>query len=847
MSFRALRAGGVFSVLTWLVAFATPAAAQQFVDDTSSRFPNPNPTDYTNQLTIGDLDNDGDLDIIFANGGNFGSAGTPEVQRVYINNGNGVFTDQSSSRLGFSGLCRGAELGDIDNDGDLDLIFAQDFNRRPNLFLNNGAGFFTNVTSARLPAINLSSSRANFADIDNDGDLDLYFVNGGTTNRFGCGQFKIYVNNGLGFFSDQSAARHPAGPFCEPMDCIFADIDGDFDLDIRTAARGTNNSKLFRNDGTGVFEIATGIPGDNTCYSYDFGDMNGDGDLDLLGANAGPSNTEMLLANDGTGTFTNVSNQLQTNPTVDDNDSKFFDYDNDGDFDIIIAALNGPERIYTNNGAGTFTAASNVITPVTDSSLDVKVADVDNDGSVDIVTAQGESGNFQNRIYINFGPADTIPPRIVAMEQLPDTTDTVGPYVVRAAVLDGMTSDRNFFDKGVFLNYTINGGAPRRVPMRYSGGQIYRGVIPSQPCGGAIQYYVTAKDWANNFGAGAAKSFHITESGPLRFVFGGDGHAPNLIPPCASLTFQVDIQPCAEEFQPGTAVLHYQYGQQAQSVPMTPVNVSLQEATLPATTCGVEASYFISALTLTGQTVYFPAGAPAVPQPLAVGVLEQQPVFTEDFESGLPANWTASQLWGVTGACSVSPVCQGSAWAYYGDTENCNYDSGATDGLLTAPPIALPASSQITLTYCSTFEREAFGVTDWPTLLLDGEVIDQPALGGLASSIWENRNVNLSAHAGQTVTLAWRFNTGDAFGNNFLGWQIDDVHVSALLPACDASAARGDMNGDQAVNAGDIQLFTDAILAQSTDPEAVCPGDFTGDGQLTLADVAAFVDDLIAE
>src|SRR5262245_14956920 len=125
--------------LTFTVVVVLPAAlmAQQFVQETSTRFPIPNPAEWTNQLTIGDLDNDGDLDIVFANGGDFSAPGTPRMVRIFINNGLGFFTDESELRAGghggLTGLHRGVELGDIDNDGDLDMILAQDFNRLPNL------------------------------------------------------------------------------------------------------------------------------------------------------------------------------------------------------------------------------------------------------------------------------------------------------------------------------------------------------------------------------------------------------------------------------------------------------------------------------------------------------------------------------------------------------------------------------------------------------------------------------------------------------------------------------------------------------------------------------------------
>ncbi len=538
-------------------ALSLPAGAQQFVDDTNNRFPMPLPEEYTNQCTIGDLDGDDDLDIIFANGGGFSTADPPLRQRVYINDGTANFTDESVARLNFAGICRGVELGDIDDDGDLDVLFAQDFNRQPALFENNGSGFFTNIT-LQLPQMTLSSSRAQFGDIDNDGDLDIY-ITSGTTSRFTCGQYRIYVNDGAGNFVDETALRHPLGNVCNNMDCIFGDIDNDFDLDVRTASTGTNNSRLYRNDGTGVYSLVAGVPTDSTCYSYDFGDMDGDGDLDLLGANGAPGGSvaEILLANDGTGAYTNVSSQLLSNPALDDNDSKFFDYDDDGDLDLIIARLgSGGERLYNNNGFGTFSQVMGVVQVVTDSSLDIKVADLDNDGDFDFVTAQGESGLFVNRIYINSGSADSQPPRIIDTEQLPDTDDTAGPYVVRALILDSMTSDRNFHDKGVTLSYSTGIGPVQQVPMKHSGGQVYRGEIPGQPSGSAVEYFVTATDWALNDGVGDPRSFQVRGAGipgdidgngivdtvDLLALLGVWGPCPDPCPPSCDADIDADCQ-----------------------------------------------------------------------------------------------------------------------------------------------------------------------------------------------------------------------------------------------------------------------------------------------------------------
>jgi hypothetical protein len=506
-------------------AVAASASAQQFQDQTSTRFPSPGPAEYTNYVAVSDVDLDDDLDLVFANGGGFSSPGAAAPLRVYINDGNGFFADESSTRVaGISGYYRGVDLGDVDGDGDDDMLIVSDFNRRPRLLINDGTGVFVDQSAFRLPLLTLSATRGPFADVDNDGDLDIYINHGGATNRFGCGQNRILINNGLGVFTDDTNARHPLGNVCQPMDVIFGDIDNDFDLDIRTGNRGTNNSRLYENDGTGVFtDISGGVPGDSQCYSYDFGDFDGDGLLDMLGANAGPSNQELLLKGDGAGGFTNVSGNISPNTSGDDNDSKFFDLDDDGDLDLVVAALfQSREKVFINDGAGNFTQDTTIITSNNDATLDVMVADFNDDGRPDIVTGQGEAGSFLNRIYINTsGAPDTVPPDVARTEQHPDTDDTVGPYVVRAAIFDGITSDRGFFDRGVTLEFTVNGGPPQQVPMTWSGNSLWRGEIPGQAPGSTVAYFVTALDYASNLGTGETLVFQV--GGVIPGDLDGDG------------------------------------------------------------------------------------------------------------------------------------------------------------------------------------------------------------------------------------------------------------------------------------------------------------------------------------
>ncbi len=497
--------------LTVLIGFSASSGveAQQFLESSNGRLPVFN--EYSSQVAIGDVDGDGDLDLCFANGSGFASPGQAQRVRLYINDGNAVFTDESVNRLGnLIGYGRDVELGDVDGDGDLDMAVANDFLTPQKLLINDGNGFFTDESATRIPQFNMSSSHCAFGDIDNDGDLDLWYTRGGST-RFGSGQAQLWVNDGNGVYSNGTNQRLPLQNVSAPMDCIFGDLDGDLDLDMIEGHRD-GNSKLYINEG-GIFtdETSGNLPPDSNTYSYDLGDLDGDGDLDVVGANSGVGSREAIFQNDGSASFTNVTSTLlpnSSNPNIDDNDSKFLDYDNDGDLDVVICAIGGPERMLNNNGNGFLTLVGGVISSVSDSSLDVEVGDLDADGDLDMITAQGESGAFRNRLYLNQGPADTRPPTVPFWEELPDILVGSGSSIVRAVVRDDMTSDHGAFFQSVILEWST-GAQFAPVPMSWSGHDLYRGLVPDPGFSTTVIYRIRVTDFAGNSMTTSERSYVV--------------------------------------------------------------------------------------------------------------------------------------------------------------------------------------------------------------------------------------------------------------------------------------------------------------------------------------------------
>lgn len=288
-------------------------------------------------IAVADFDRDGDPDIIFV-------SEDDKIHEYYLNDGKGFFTDVSD-RLSFQSKCNAILEKDFDGDGDIDLIFG---NEGQDYFLaNDGKGNFVNETSSRMPADDNTTQDIETADLDKDGDWDLVFGNE-DGNR-------IYLNNGKGIFTDVTAARLP-GPVGEEetRKVDIADVDGDGDADIffsNVKFRPGKNpaNRILVNNGKGVFtdETNTRYTGANNMHSADavFTDLNGDKAVDLLVANIFGGYQQVFI-NDGKGIFTEkTSSYFNGNVTSEAISIEAGDWNKDGKTDLYFGVFRGADKL----------------------------------------------------------------------------------------------------------------------------------------------------------------------------------------------------------------------------------------------------------------------------------------------------------------------------------------------------------------------------------------------------------------------------------------------------------------------------------------------------------------------
>jgi hypothetical protein len=120
------------------------------------------------------------------------------------------------------------------------------------------------------------------------------------------------------------------------------------------------------------------------------------------------------------------------------------------------------------------------------------------------------------------GPVDTRAPRVTVLEQVAPGLEPA-PHPVRATILDDMTSDRGFHDRGVTLRWRTNNGSEQSVPMAWNGNNQWRGVLPFQGASAQVAYWVTARDWSNNLGISQTRLFTEPGPPPVTGDLNGDG------------------------------------------------------------------------------------------------------------------------------------------------------------------------------------------------------------------------------------------------------------------------------------------------------------------------------------
>ena len=377
---------------------------------------------YKPNVKLADIDNDSDLDILYSN--NALSTGNAPAIGLLRNNGVIFSPPELIQTTNFAASIRDIETADLNNDGWNDIITA-DANARATdgyqVMLSDGSGGF--LPSYRNNA-GQNTEDVMIGDMDNDGKIDIL-----TADSYSM-QITVHKNPGNGILP-VPATFETGNSVAASVD--YADIDGDQDLDAVVSASGRTavgvQVRYMKNLGNGTFDGGTVCSIRGGGVQAKFRDLNGDNKPDILFAtaiNSAPYDFHYAI-NNGDGTF----GAVQTKPLGSCGwyDIDATDLDNDGDNEVIITEWLGcpgisesSRRIYIclNNGNAVF--SNPIIKVVSPQPAPIAYGDFNADGNKDIIT--GSAGALIE-ISMGIGNGDLMPPVSYSVGEQGGATDIV--------------------------------------------------------------------------------------------------------------------------------------------------------------------------------------------------------------------------------------------------------------------------------------------------------------------------------------------------------------------------------------------------------------------------------------
>lgn len=342
-----------------------------------------------NVVKTTDFDSDGDIDLYAAG---YDQASLSSVQWLFRNE-TGRFTEiAQAAGLKSTGLIVSAGFADYDNDGFMDLYVVK--NDGNILYRNAAKEVFREVTKQAGTGRATGSLNVIFLDADHDGDLDIFE----TCN----GKNLLFRNNADGTFTEMAGRSGVEGDPLKSLDAKFGDFDEDGDIDF-LVINENGPPALFSNQRQGIFRdvtVKTGLGGIKGSAALAIADYNNDGYLDIFIVAA--DGTPLLFKNLMNGNFeadTKASETLKPIHSLKVKNTVFLDYDNDGFNDLLIAGepyeADGKGLVlFRNGGNGAFTDVSAIIPETVTSVAMVTLFDYNDDGDIDILAACNEKGSI---------------------------------------------------------------------------------------------------------------------------------------------------------------------------------------------------------------------------------------------------------------------------------------------------------------------------------------------------------------------------------------------------------------------------------------------------------------------